>query len=292
MKRIISFLIMSLLIFSLAGCKPAQKNNKMIKNTFGVLKSASQSVHLILYFPDKNGNFLSAEGRVAEIHKSIEQTIAEEVIKGPAAVGHRPSVDKGIRVISVGGDKDILALNLSKGFLKSLSEGRKKAEEAVYSIVNSITELPGIRGVLFKVEGKTPSKTYDLDFNKPFERNRKLLNRKRGLTPAEVLKKEMTLEKLGKWLESYQMMSDDGNDKNRKYYEAYLSEMEEMKEKGFLDVDFKVGGYMVDKTGKKARVMVTFYKKDQDGKLESINTAYFNCVNIDGVWMVDWITTQ
>jgi hypothetical protein len=69
-------------------------------------------------------------------------------------------------------------------------------------------------------------------------------------------------------------------------------EMEEVKQLGFTNQKFIVGEYTLDSTGAKARVRVDFYTLNPDGSKKIINTAYFNTVKIEGIWMVDWSTAQ
>ena len=158
--------------------------------------------------------------------------------------------------------------------------------------MNSLTELPGIKKVLIKSNGSLINIIAGIDFSKPFDRNRKLLNRDSKLKPNEVLQRQMNFEKMGKWLNSYLLMSDDENNKNRKYYDAYFQEMSEIKYNGFLNAEFWVGNYKLDTTGKKAIVEVNFGSNKVGEVSDQVKLTHFNTVKIEGVWMVDWLTQQ
>lgn len=291
MKRIVSFFIILMLLVVSIGCAKLQKN----KSIFGVFKESQMSnekVHLLLYFPDKPYKHLIAEERLASIDKYIEQTIAEEIMKGPVKDNSVPWVFRNIKVISVSGKNNVLTLNLSQDFIKALSLNINQNQIVIYSIVNSLTELPGVKLVLFKCEGNKLSKIGNIDFNKPFGRDRGFFNRDNKMKPSEVLKKEMTYEQRGKWLDSYLLMSDDESNPHRKYYEAYIQDMEEVKDKGFLNTDFTVGNYKIDASGNKAKVEVDFISYSVDKKNKTVNKVYFNTVKINDAWMVDWLTQQ
>lgn len=295
MKRIISILISIILIITFMGCNKEQSNNNEKKNIFGVFKEEGNNkdkIHLILYFPEAGGKYLIPEERLVSIDKYIEETIAKEVLKGPINNKKLSSQFMGVKVLSVSGKNNILTLNLSKDFRRILLLNKNVNEIGIYSIVNSLTELPGLKKVLFTCEGVGLTKIQGIDFSKPLKRERRFFNRAKGLLPNEVLKKEMTFEKNGEWMKSYLLMSDDENNSNRKYYEQYFQEMKEVKDKGFLEADFKVGNYKTDVSGNKAKVEVIFRTKNVDKKSETVNKVYFNTVKINDVWMVDWLTGQ
>jgi hypothetical protein len=293
MKRTITILINIIVVITFCSCNMLKSNPNVKKNIFGVFKAEeinNNRVHLLLYFPDGNGKYLIPEDRLVGVDKYIEETIAKEVMKGPNS-GNSKWQFSLVKVLSVSGKNNILTLNLSKNFKNILLSRNINAIE-IYSIVNSLTELPGLNGVLFVCEGAKLSKIKGIDFSVPIGRDRRFFNRDKHLLPNEVLKRQMTLEKNGHWLNSYLLMSDEEGNNYRKYHEAYYEEMEEMKEKGFLDTDFIIGKYKVDASGKKARVEASFISKSVDKKSTIVNKVYFNTVKIEGAWMVDWLTKQ
>lgn len=295
MKRIISFFILlAFIVMQLSGCKSFEKVDNLSK-AMGVskdLKNQSMKIHILLYFPDNKHKYLIPEERLVSIDESIEKTILEEVLKGSLHNKLNPWLSKNTRIIGLTGKDNILTVNCSKEFINSFTINWASNVYIIYSIVNSLTELPGVKKIVFKLEGRSIRTIGGIDFSKPFERNRGLFNRDSKLRPNEVLQKEMSFEKLGRWFEAYLLMSDDSNDKSRKYYDAYLREMDEMKDNGFLNTDFYVGDYKLDTTGKKASVEVYFNSKSPGVNLNKDNLVHFNVVKIEDIWMVDWLTGQ
>lgn len=247
---------------------------------------------ILLYFPEKNNKKLVVEERLIEDEESLEKSIIRELIKGSANNEVASSLLRGTKVVYVKRDGNDIVVNLSSGFVKRITK-EIGGELAVFSIVNSITEIPGVKSVIIKIDGKTSkTKIGNISIEVPLKRNRALFNRNTVLNPSEALKKQMIYEADGKWLEAYLLMSDDEKNPNRKYYSEYVLEMEEVKALGFLNKNFEVLEYSFDETKTRAKVKVNFYTKDQMGEKRILNTVYFNTVKIEGVWMVDWLTTQ
>lgn len=281
MKRFTLFLFT--LLFLLSGC--------FLKNEKGIINRETKNVRVILYFPTQDYQYLLAEERVAVLKNPSERTIVEEIIKG-SKKGMIPVPPK-TRLLSIDKKDGIITLNFSKEFIKNQQLNYDKIRINIYSIVNSLTEIPSIKGVLFKVNGKPIEKYIDgVDLKSPLKRDRNYFLREKGLDPSEVLRRQMEFEAKGMWLDAYLLMSDDESNTNKKYYNEYVIEMEEVKTLGFLNIDYKVGKYTIESDGKSALVNVDFFTKDSKGKRVLQNSARFKLVKIDGMWMVDWLTSQ
>lgn len=131
---------------------------------------------LQLYFANETGDRLVGE-RV-EVHyssnMSIEKLVVEQLIKGPITKDAYPAIPPGTKIVSVSTKDGICYVNLDKGFLE---QGYDVLELIpVYSIVNSLTELPGISKVQILINGET-NLTYQesIRFETIFERNLDLI---------------------------------------------------------------------------------------------------------------------
>ena len=131
---------------------------------------------LQLYFANETGDMLVGE-RV-EVHyssnMSIEKLVVEQLIKGPITKDAYPAIPPETKIVSVSTKDGICYVNLDKGFLE---QGYDVLEAIpVYSIVNSLTELPGISKVQILINGET-NLTYQesVRFETIFERNLDLI---------------------------------------------------------------------------------------------------------------------
>ena len=131
---------------------------------------------LQLYFANETGDQLVGE-RV-EVHyssnMSVEKLVVEQLIKGPITKEAYPAIPPETKIVSVSTKDGICYVNLDKGFLE---QGYDVLEVIpVYSIVNSLTELPGISKVQILINGET-NLTYQesIRFETIFERNLDLI---------------------------------------------------------------------------------------------------------------------
>lgn len=291
MSRRVTFLLITL-FFILSGCrgvdKVQEKSNEAANNG-----SKGELINVVLYYPDGNCEYLIPETRLVSFNKSAEQTVLEEFFQGPGRKELINPIPRGTRLLSIDRKNDMVTINLSKEFIKNHPGGSSGEIMSVYSIVNTLTEIPGIKSVQFKVNGNSyETLVGHLVFNKPFKRDRSLFKRNTAMNPSDTLKAQMTFEKQGNWLEAYKLMSDDENNPDRKYYHDYVKEMEEVAGVGFTDQEFSVGNYTLDKNGTAARVKVNFISKQPDGSSIISDDIFFTCVKIQGLWMVDWLTKQ
>ena len=127
---------------------------------------------LQLYFANEKGDRLVGE-RV-EVHyssnMSVEKLVVEQLIKGPITEKAYPAIPPETKIVSVSTKDGICYVNLDKGFL---GQGYDVLEMVpVYSIVNSLTELPGISKVQILINGET-NITYQesIRFETIFERD-------------------------------------------------------------------------------------------------------------------------
>lgn len=252
----------------------------------------NEEVRLIIYYPDKSLSKLVAEERTARFKKSLEATIVRELLRG-SQNGSPFGFPKGTKVLDVSRKEDLVKVNLSRDFIKNFSGNENVELMTVYSLVNSLTEIPGVKRVEIRVQGKGREfLNKRVSIREPLERNRNLLQKNGGKGPREVLEKQLNLEREGRWLEAYQLYSDEANNPDRKYYHEYAKEMEEVSYLGFTSQKFDVKEASLADAGDRAKVKVSFYPDGIDRADGTGQDFYFNCVRINEIWMVDWLTAQ
>lgn len=134
--------------------------------------NAFERTELTLYFTDESGEKLYAEKRevVHNINTSVERVVLEELIQGPEQSGRKPTLDPGTKVLNIAVNENVCYLNLDSSFLSNSLE--VKDYIPVYSIVNSLSELPSVNRVQISVNGSQEVTFRDsISLNMPLERN-------------------------------------------------------------------------------------------------------------------------
>ena len=131
-----------------------------------------------------------AKTTTTEIEKTIyvlptngSQTLTPKKIKIKAAQGQEPltalkavvdsnnkSLPKGTKVLGLTIKDNLAIVNLSKEFL-SKGQGEYERTMSLYAIVNTLTEFPNIKKVLFQADGKNIEVLGQMDLAEPLIRN-------------------------------------------------------------------------------------------------------------------------
>ncbi|MDR1538403.1 MAG: GerMN domain-containing protein [Clostridiales bacterium] len=136
--------------------------------------SAIISKEVILYFATESGDQLVFERRNIEINPDlhVEPFIVEQIIKGPNVPGHYPTISSDVKVREVKTEEGICYVNLSADFLVKSPNSSASEEVMIYSIVNSLLEVSGVKKVKFLVESENISQfRTSVDLSKQFERD-------------------------------------------------------------------------------------------------------------------------
>ncbi|OPJ55580.1 GerMN domain-containing protein [Alkalithermobacter paradoxus] len=136
----------------------------------------NRKINIRLYLPDDNAEYLLPKVKEIEIGEgeSIGQRILEELIQESNEGGYG-IIPKGAKLISYSEDKGIATVNFSKEFIENHQGGSTGETMTIYSIVNSLTELENITGVLFLIEGEKRENLGHYSINEPFRRAENLI---------------------------------------------------------------------------------------------------------------------
>lgn len=131
-----------------------------------------QTASITLYFASKDGNRLMEE--VQEVRYStnisMEKLVMEYLLKGPRDKNLRSAIPMGTKLIGVSVLDGICFVNLDEGFMNQNYEITEPV--VIYSIVNSLVELPNINKVQIAVNGDSNKIYRDLyDLGNMYERN-------------------------------------------------------------------------------------------------------------------------
>lgn len=115
----------------------------------------------LLYFANATGDALTKVKRnvVYNSNISAERQAVEELIKGPKKGGETesepgyPTINPAVTILSVTVKDRVCYVNLSKEFLTPFYD--VTPQTVIYSIVNTLVELPGVNKVQISIEGST-----------------------------------------------------------------------------------------------------------------------------------------
>lgn len=136
-----------------------------------------EQAELRLYFADETGTHLVEANRTLRFSSNIamEKLVVEQLIKGPENPELYPTINPETKIVNVTVKDGICYVNLSEAFLTQTYQ--VTPEISVYSLVNSLVELPNVNKVHISVNGET-AVTYQesISLTTVFERNLDLLN--------------------------------------------------------------------------------------------------------------------
>lgn len=154
----------------------------MNENTFldnmGSEENATKIESLNLYFANKTGDKLKSQSCVVEYNANVavEKVVVEQLIAGPTEEGYYPTIPKDTKVISVTTKDGVCYVNFDTGFT---AQGYDVlGTVTIYSIVNSLTDLPKITGVQILVNGET-SINYknNISLEAAFQKNQEIIEK-------------------------------------------------------------------------------------------------------------------
>lgn len=146
----------------------------VLLNEEGMLK---QETNLTLYFANETNDKLIPviyKFTIDNSNYSLEEYIVDKLIKGPEKGIANPTIASSVNVLSVSTSDYICYINFDDSFL---TQNQVVNDELmIYSIANSLCNLPYVNGVQFLVNGEPDNmlhKTFDL--SKPIRRNGDLI---------------------------------------------------------------------------------------------------------------------
>lgn len=138
--------------------------------------NGSVETTLTLYFANAEGTALVKETR--NVHHSsnisMEKLIMEQLIEGPKSSSRQSTIPAGTTLISVSQVDGVCYVNLSESF--RTQSATVPEEMILYSIVNSLVELPGVTRVQLAINGSTEGYVrINYELAKMYEKNADLV---------------------------------------------------------------------------------------------------------------------
>ena len=141
-----------------------------------------EEVTLTLYFANELGDKLIKVNRTMRYNTniSLEKLVVEQLLYGPVEKKGKenpmvafPALNPETKIISVNIKDSICYVNFNNTFLTPISN--LTADTIIYSLVNSLTELPGVLKVQLAVDGETEVKLGEKTLSALFERNLEMI---------------------------------------------------------------------------------------------------------------------
>lgn len=135
--------------------------------------NAYEKVNLRLYFANETGDRLVEENRRNVVYNSnisLEKLVVEKLVEGPAVEDAYPTINPATKVISVTVQDGTCYVNLDDAFQSQ--PYNVLSDVTIYSITNSLVELPNVNRVQISINGETNlSYRENMSLNTVFERN-------------------------------------------------------------------------------------------------------------------------
>lgn len=143
----------------------------------GDMISYTQSAVICLYFSGESSELLNESMRQVEYDGSIllEQVIVEQLIKGPidSEAGLVPTIPFGTKLNKVTKNDGLCTVDLNSAFMTG--ETMVSGKLTIYSLVNTLVELPDIDKVQILIDGETVPFYKKIAIDVPLERNLNLI---------------------------------------------------------------------------------------------------------------------
>ena len=118
--------------------------------------ATSDHVTVKLYFSDHNARNLVEESRsrTAAPAELMAEYIVKELLKGPQSDRSLSVLPEGVNLLGVELSQGVCTVNFSEAFVTNRPKTHAQARMTVFSVVNSLTELPEVESVRFTCVGK------------------------------------------------------------------------------------------------------------------------------------------
>lgn len=173
MRKLVSAILVCLLLVMGSGCglfgnEPEGGEGMPIDPN-----PVREQVTLTLYFGDMNAEYLGREERTVDKGaEPYEAILLNELIKGPQAQNLMKTVPPETKLMDIRVVDGTAFVNFSREFQTKHWGGSTGELLTIYSVVNTLTEVPGIEQVQFLVEGdKMESLAGHMDIQEPIRRD-------------------------------------------------------------------------------------------------------------------------
>ncbi|MDR2899397.1 MAG: GerMN domain-containing protein [Clostridiales bacterium] len=155
---------------------PMDRNNVFINAKRPITQEKIITKSVILYFASEDLSGLVPERRVIQVPTDVseERVVLNELLNGPTRNGLVSVIPEDTVINEVSNQDNVCYVDLNPSFDSKLLPGSETRALAVYSIVNTLTELSSgnVRRVQFYIDAERPvGRDIDIDLSQTFERD-------------------------------------------------------------------------------------------------------------------------
>lgn len=153
-------------------------SESFVENPGAQINSSVQTT-LTLFFASSDGTYLKKETRSVHYSSniSLDKLVMEQLMEGPKSSGLQATIPSGTRLVTISTVDGVCYVNLDETFKNQNPEISESV--VLYSIVNSLTQLPDVEKVQISINGDTSGKCrYDLDLSTMYEPSSDILKSK------------------------------------------------------------------------------------------------------------------
>lgn len=139
--------------------------------------AAGRIMTATLYFSDSQAEYLVGEKRDVTVNEGDkpEAAVIRELFKGPQTDDLWDAIPEGTKLLSVNTKDGLCTIDLSGEFVDNSPGGTASERMAIYSVVNSLTSLEGVKKVQFLINGKKREIYTHMIFDKPIARDNDII---------------------------------------------------------------------------------------------------------------------
>ncbi|MBS4026761.1 MAG: GerMN domain-containing protein [Clostridia bacterium] len=180
-KKVVVVLSIALLSIGLTiGCTNLGLNQKPAdKDPVQVNPNPSQEKFTAkVYFSDQDAMFLvPEEQKIAKDNRSQAELLVDRLIAGPTETGHGSVIPEGTKLLSLEIVEGIAYVNFSREVKTNHWGGSAGENMTIYSVVNTLTQLPEVDRVQFLIDGEKEESIWGHSYTmEPFEFNKELVD--------------------------------------------------------------------------------------------------------------------
>ena len=150
---------------------PLMKSDDFIDST-----GTESSIPISLYFASKDGKSLIEYSSTVSFTglNSMEESAIQQLINGPIGIGMYATIPEGTTLLNVTTKENVCYVDFNEKFLEKITDISDQV--AIYSVVNTLVELPNVNKVQFLINGQV-QKTYreSIPFSEMFEMNLEII---------------------------------------------------------------------------------------------------------------------